>query len=81
MSLRTGAPVVPTVWHWQDGAYHIRYGEPFEFTRRGRLRQQAEAATAKWARSLDGFLHEHPDMWWNWLDKRWTRILRDGAMY
>ena len=81
MSLRTGAPVVPTVWHWQDGAYHIRYGEPFEFTRRGRLRQQAEAATAKWARSLDGFLHEHPDMGWNWLDKRWTRILRDGAMY
>jgi len=78
MSLRTGAPVVPTVWHWLDGAYHIRYGEPIELTRGGRLKAQAQAATQQWARSVDGFLHEHPEMWWNWLDKRWTRILRNG---
>jgi lauroyl/myristoyl acyltransferase len=76
MSLRTGAPVVPTFWHWQDGAYHIRCGQPIELARRGRLKEQAESAMRKWARSVDEFLHQHPEMWWNWLDKRWTRILR-----
>jgi len=78
MSMRTGAPVVPVFWHWQDGAYHIRYDQPIELIRNGRIRKQTEAATQKWAESVDGFLHEHPEMWWNWLDKRWTRIIRNG---
>ncbi len=78
MSMRTGSPVVPTVWHWDNGAYHIRYGQPFEPTRGGRIKQQVESATRKWAQSVDAFLHEHPEMWWNWLDKRWTRIIREG---
>ena len=72
MSLRTGVTVVPTVWHWDGGAYHIRYGQPIELKRRGGLKPQAEVATKKWAQSIDAFLHEHPEMWWNWLDKRWT---------
>ena len=78
MSMRTGAPVVPVFWHWQDGAYHIRYDQPIELIRNGRIRKQTEAATQKWAESVDCFLHEHPEMWWNWLDKRWTRIIRNG---
>jgi lauroyl/myristoyl acyltransferase len=79
MSLRTGAPVVPVFWHWQDGAYRIRYEEPFELTRGGRLQEQSEAAMKAWAAMVDQFLREHPEMWWNWLDKRWTRILRNGS--
>lgn len=78
MSLRTGAPVVPTLWHWADGAYHIRYGEPIVLARGRRLKQQAADATRDWAKGVDEFLHEYPEMWWNWLDKRWTRILRQG---
>jgi hypothetical protein len=36
------------------------------------------------AQMMDQHLHAFPDMWWNWLDKRWNRILRtspgaDGA--
>ena len=76
MSLRTGSPVVPAWWHWQDGAYHLRYGEPLELRRGGNLKEQAESATRKWAADIDAFLHQHPEMWWNWLDKRWTRIIR-----
>jgi len=76
MSMRTRSPVVPVVWHWNDGAYHVRCGEPIELTRSGRIREQSEAAAEKWARSVDAFLREHPEMWWNWLDKRWTQILR-----
>ena len=78
MSLRTGAPVVPTYWHWADGAYHVRYDEPIVLSRGGRLKRQAEDATAAWAARVDEFLHQHPEMWWNWLDKRWTRIIRHG---
>lgn len=78
MSLRTGAPVVPTYWYWDGGAYHIRYEEPIELTRGRPLKQQTEDATRAWARRVDEILHEHPQMWWNWLDKRWTRILRDS---
>jgi len=78
MSLRTGAPVVPTVWHWDGWAYRIRYGQPIELARGGGLKKQAQAAMQKWAKSVDACLHEHPEMWWNWLDKRWTRILRNG---
>ncbi len=78
MSLRTGAPVVPVVWHWEDAAYHIRYGQPITLARGRNLKKQAADATRKWAESVDEFLHEHPEMWWNWLDKRWTRILREG---
>jgi hypothetical protein len=27
---------------------------------------------------VDAFLHDHPAIWWNWLDKRWTKILREA---
>ncbi len=77
MSMRTGAPVVPTVWHWENGAYHIVYGEPIVPRRKGRIKERSETATRQWAASVDAFLREHPAMWWNWLDKRWTRILRE----
>ncbi len=78
MALRTGAPVVPAVWHWRDGAYRVRIGEPIELRRGGGLKQQAESATRRWAADVDAFLRAHPEMWWNWLDKRWTRLIRTG---
>ncbi|MHC4719941.1 MAG: lysophospholipid acyltransferase family protein [Planctomycetota bacterium] len=78
MSLRTGAPVVPVIWHWENGQYHIHYDNPIELSRGGDLRKKAAAAVQKWAQSVDTFLHKHPDMWWNWLDKRWTHIIRNG---
>ncbi len=78
MSARTGAPVVPVFWHWSRGAYHVEYLEPLEISRGGAIRRQAEAATVKWAKCVDAFLREHPAIWWNWLDKRWTQIIRDA---
>jgi lauroyl/myristoyl acyltransferase len=77
MSLRTGAPVVPVSWYWQDGRYHIRYDKPIELQRGGDLKRKAMIATQQWARSVDEYLHQYPEMWWNWLDKRWTRIIRN----
>jgi lauroyl/myristoyl acyltransferase len=76
MSLRTGAPVVPVTWHWQNDKYHIHYDEPIELERGGDLKTKAMIATQKWAQSVDAYLHKYPQMWWNWLDKRWTYIIR-----
>ena len=76
MSLRTGAPVVPVWWHWEDGVYHVRYDEPIVLKRGGDLRGQANDAVQAWGRKVDAFFRKHPDMWWNWLDKRWTKIVR-----
>ena len=80
MSLRTGAPVVPVWWYWRDGVYRIYYSEPIELQRGGDLKSKAKAATQKWAADVDVFFREHPEMWWNWLDKRWTRILRNSNL-
>jgi len=77
MSLRTGAPVVPVTWHWENGQYHIHYDDPIKLSRGGDLKTKAAAAIQKWAQGVDSFLHNYPEMWWNWLDKRWTRIIRN----
>jgi len=79
MSLRTGAPVVPVTWHWQDGQYHIHYDEPIELPRGGDLKKKATAAIQQWAGTVDSYLHRYPEMWWNWLDKRWTQIIRTSS--
>jgi len=78
MSLRTGAPVVPVWWHWADGAYHITYSEPIEIKRGGRLAEKEAQAVQTWAGDVDAFLRKHPEIWWNWLDKRWTKILNNS---
>jgi lauroyl/myristoyl acyltransferase len=80
MSMRTGAPVVPVWWHWKDGLYHVSYGQPIELERGGRLKEKAEEAMKQWGREVDAFIRQHPEMWWNWLDKRWTKILREGSL-
>jgi len=76
MALRTGAPIVPAWWHWDGGVYRIRFDEPIELPRGGKVRQTAETAARRWAQRVDDFLHEHPAMWWNWLDRSWTKVLR-----
>lgn len=77
MALRTGASIVPAWWWWDGECYRVRFSEPLELTRGKRLRKQTEDATRTWAGQVDHFFREHPDMWWNWLDKRWNRILRE----
>ena len=81
MSLRTGAPVVPVTWHWENGKYHIHYDNPIELPRGGNLKIKAAEAIQNWAQTVDAFLHKHPEMWWNWLDKRWTYIIRDDKRF
>jgi lauroyl/myristoyl acyltransferase len=80
MSARTGAPIIPVFWHWDGDAYIVRYLEPLEISRGRAIGRRAEAVTVKWAECVDAFIREHPAVWWNWLDKRWTQIIRDGQV-
>jgi lauroyl/myristoyl acyltransferase len=79
MAMRTGSPAVIATWFFHDGRYYVRFGEPMEISRRGDRQHHAHKAMLAFARATDEHLHEHPEMWWNWLDKRWTRILRRRA--
>jgi lauroyl/myristoyl acyltransferase len=79
MSMRTGAPIVPAVWHYEGGVYHVRCFEPLVFSSRGDRSASIKMGVRKFAELMNNFLHEHPDMWWNWLDKRWTAIIRSNG--
>lgn len=79
MAMRTGAPIVPAMWHREDGVYRVRCFEPMTFDGRGDRRRRAAAGVRKFAELMDQFLRRHPDMWWNWLDKRWTAIIRNQS--
>ena len=78
MALRTGAAIVFTNWFYHDEHYHVRFEAPFWLERRGNRTAQTQQAMEAFATMMDDFLHQYPEMWWNWLDKRWTRILRES---
>jgi lauroyl/myristoyl acyltransferase len=81
MAMRTRVPIVMVDWHWSDGAYRVRCHEPLD---PATLRSRSEAAGSimrLFAARMDEAVRSHPEMWWNWLDKRWTRLLRTGSAH
>jgi len=76
MALRTGAAVVFAHWLYRDEQYHVRFAAPFWLERRGDRMSQAQHAMVAFGHAMDAHCRQHPDMWWNWPDKRWTRVLR-----
>jgi hypothetical protein len=44
---------------------------------RGDRENRAAAVMGRFAELMDRCLREQPETWWNWLDKRWTRIIRN----
>jgi lauroyl/myristoyl acyltransferase len=76
MAMRTQAPVVFCTWYHDDGIYHVSFDEPLTYAARGDRRRTMGEGMQHFAQRMNAFLHAHPEMWWNWLDKRWTRILR-----
>lgn len=79
MAMRTGAPIVSLLWHHENGRYHVRCAKPYTLSPAGERRARLARAVADFGREMDAFLHEHPEMWWNWLDKRWIRIMAHPA--
>ena len=80
MAMRTGAPIVVTTWHYEDGLYHIHFHEPMDLSGRGDRQRRAAASVERFAEISDQAIRRQPEIWWNWLDKRWTWLLR-GQLY
>jgi lauroyl/myristoyl acyltransferase len=78
MALRTGAAVVLAKWFYRGECYHVRFDAPFWLQRRGNRTDRVQQAMTAFATMMDRHLRRYPEMWWNWLDKRWTRILRES---
>jgi len=76
MAMRTRSPVVIVLWEYRDGLYHLHFDEPMDLSGRGDRDARAVAWVRKFAGMMDDWLHEHPGLWWNWLDKRWTWAIR-----
>jgi len=77
MAMRTGAPIVIVLWRHQDGLYDVHCHEPMNLSARGDRGRRAAVAMSRFAKLMDECLREQPEIWWNWLDKRWTRIIRN----
>jgi lauroyl/myristoyl acyltransferase len=79
MAMRTKAPIVALDWHCREGVYNVRCHEPMDLSGRGDRQRRAAAAIRRFAELMDECLRRQPEMWWNWLDKRWTKIIRGRA--
>lgn len=77
LAARTGAPLMPTFFHKEDGRYrlwsHAALQPPAGADRDGAIAALAQ----QWATLFEGYVREHPDMWQFWLDKRWARWLHE----
>jgi KDO2-lipid IV(A) lauroyltransferase len=75
LSVVTGAPLMPSFFHREDGRYQLWTHEQIPVAE-GLDRDAAVADLAqRWATLFEQFVREHPDMWQFWLDKRWRKTL------
>jgi KDO2-lipid IV(A) lauroyltransferase len=73
---RTGAPLMPSFFHRENGQYHLWTHPPLDVSGPDRDTAISTAAQA-WADLFEAVVREHPDMWQFWLDKRWTQWLHE----
>jgi lauroyl/myristoyl acyltransferase len=76
MAMRTGAAVVMCRWRYEGGRYRLYFAEPIDLAGRGDRARRIAGGMAQFAAMMDASIRAQPELWWNWLDKRWTRILR-----
>jgi lauroyl/myristoyl acyltransferase len=75
LAARTGAPLLPAFFHWEDGRYLLWAHEALR-VEAGEERDAGLAEAAQqWAGMFEAFLRDHPEMWQFWLDKRWEEWL------
>jgi lauroyl/myristoyl acyltransferase len=79
LAVRTGAPLLPTFFHREEGRYRLWTHPPLTLDA-GLERDAAVAEAAqRWTTLFEEFVRAHPDMWQFWLDKRWEKWLRAGC--
>jgi lauroyl/myristoyl acyltransferase len=77
LAVRTGAPLMPSFFHSEEGRYRLWSHPPIEVDLTADRDAAVAAAAQRWTDYFEAFVREHPDMWQFWLDKRWERWLAE----
>lgn len=88
LAMRTGAPLITAYGIWepdptcpgQDRA-RVCFTEPFDLPRRGDLETLLRNGLQRWCGWFEEFLRQSPADWQFWLDKGWTKILRQPRVH
>jgi KDO2-lipid IV(A) lauroyltransferase len=78
LAARTGAPLLPSFFHREGGRYRLWAHAPLHADPDGDRDAAITALAQEWATLFEEFIRAHPDMWQFWLDKRWSRWLRES---
>ncbi len=85
LAVRTGAPLLMLLARPSGAGVRLYVRGPFEAPPRARGRAARQAAIGQrlqwFATCFEEFLTAHPQLWYLWGDKRWTRVLRGDPSY
>ncbi len=77
LAQRTGAPLLPSFCHREAECYRLWCHDPLEPMATGDRDAILADMAQRWTDLFEGFLHDHPEMWQFWLDKKWRRWLAE----
>jgi|GEM_PF-1248650 len=78
LAMRARAPLVTCYFHWGRGGRHLlHFTEAVEYPATGERERTAAEGLQTWCRQCEEHFRAHPGSWMFWLDKRWTRALRE----
>lgn len=83
IALRTGAAVVPSYVLWDYGSkqYRLRFEPEIKLTRTGDEERDVLENTARFTRTIENVIRQHPEQW-VWVHKRWkTRPPGERPIY
>lgn len=76
MALRSGAPVIPVFMIREGwGRHRLFIKEPLKLIRTGDFRNDVEANTQLFNRTIESIVRQYPDQWL-WIHRRWERKSR-----
>lgn len=83
LAMRSGAPLITAYGQWDPDPTcpgyqraRVLFTEPFDLPRRGDLETLLRNGLQRWCGWFEDFLRQSPADWQFWLDKGWTKILR-----
>ena len=63
LSMRTGAPILPTAVYFQGDNCHTHVGAPLDTERRGKFREDVNRITQDLAHHLEALIERAPEQW------------------
>lgn len=78
LAMRARAPLVTCYLRWEArGPLRLHFTEAVEYPPTGDRERTAAEGLQAWCRECEKHFRTHPGNWMFWLDKRWTRALRE----